>query len=101
MKTGYKTTEFWIVCVGLFAVLVAGLTIVDGVVNYAVNVELLKWWLLAATGYSVSRGMAKNNVRAGGPVVLANGGRVPPPASNRPPIRPGESVAPPVETLAD
>lgn len=60
MKAGIKTTEFWIVCVGLLAVMVAGLTVTESVVNYAMDVELLKWWLGLAGAYAFSRGLAKS-----------------------------------------
>lgn len=59
MKPGYKTTEFLMLVVGLIAVIVAGLTITDGSVNFLIDAELLKWWLLGTGGYSISRGMAK------------------------------------------
>ena len=63
MKAGIKTTELWIVIVALLAVTATGLTVADGVVSFAMDVELLKWWLGAAVGpYAVSRGMAKSKL---------------------------------------
>ena len=60
MKPGYKTTEFVALAVGLIAVVLEGLTVSGGVVDYAMDAELLKWWLAGAGAYKISRGMAKS-----------------------------------------
>jgi hypothetical protein len=88
MKPGIKTTELWVVIVGLVAVIVHGLTITDGSINYAINTELLKWWMLAGVGgYNAARGFAK----------FGNGKTPLPDGENPPPLgsRPEPPPAPP------
>ena len=56
-KPGWETTEFCGLMLGFL--LVSGLSIESGSVSYALNLDLAELWLVAAGGYSVSRGMSK------------------------------------------
>lgn len=61
-KPGFKTTEFWLLILGFLVVVLSGFTVSHGVISFALDIELLKWWLLGGGGYAVSRGMTKGGV---------------------------------------
>ena len=58
-KPGIKTTEFWLVLLGFALTVLTGFTVVDGVINFELDLEFAKWWLAAVMAYIGGRTVAK------------------------------------------